>query len=267
MATYDWASFTTDYGLADGFVAACHGVIGRTAHHVRIIDITHQVPPQDVRRGSVVLAQTVPFLPRAIHLAVVDPGVGTQRRGIIIQAPDGTLVGPDNGLLLSAAEALGGISRAFELTNPDYRLDSVSRTFHGRDIFAPAVAHLANGVPVSALGTEIDAGDLVRLPAPELRVERGRISAEVTTVDHFGNLTLAATASDVDRAVLPRVVNVHTGQRRFTATMGTTFADVSPDELVVLVDSSEHLAIAVNSRSAAERLSVTAGDIITVEAP
>ncbi|WP_009480267.1 S-adenosyl-l-methionine hydroxide adenosyltransferase family protein [Rhodococcus sp. JVH1] len=130
---YDWISFTTDYGLSDGFVAACHGVIARLAPGVRMIDVTHAVPPQRVRWGAAVLAQTVPYLPPSVHLAVVDPGVGTDRRPIVVVTDAGVLVGPDNGLLRPAAEALGGVRSAYLLAAPEYRLSTVSASFHGRD--------------------------------------------------------------------------------------------------------------------------------------
>ena len=145
MGGYGWISLTTDYGTFDGFAAACHGAIARIAPEVRVIDITHHVPPADVARGAAVLAQTAPHLPPSVHVAVVDPGVGTARRGIAIGTPDGILVGPDNGLLIWAAEALGGIDSVVELANKDWFLGDVSRTFHGRDVFAPAAARLAAG--------------------------------------------------------------------------------------------------------------------------
>ena len=145
MGGYGWISLTTDYGTFDGFVAACHGAIARIAPEVRVIDVTHHVPPADVARGAAVLAQTAPYLPESVHCAVVDPGVGTSRRGIAIGTPNGVLVGPDNGLLIRAAEALGGIDSVVELANKDWFLGDISRTFHGRDVFAPAAARIATG--------------------------------------------------------------------------------------------------------------------------
>src|ERR671939_426163 len=143
MGGYGWISLTTDYGTFDGFVAACHGAIARIAPDVRVIDVTHHVPPADVSRGAAVLAQTVPSLPPSVHVAVVDPGVGTARRGVAIQAGDGVLVGPDNGLLPPAAQALGGIRRAVVLDRRDWMAATVSPTFHGRDVFAPVAARIA----------------------------------------------------------------------------------------------------------------------------
>src|SRR3954449_2580783 len=156
MGGYGWISLTTDYGTFDGFVAACHGAIARINRDVRVIDVTHHVPPADVARGAAVLAQTAPHLPPSVHVAVVDPGVGTARRGIAVSTPNGLLVGPDNGLLVWAAEALGGLDAVVELTNADWFLGDVSRTFHGRDVFAPVAARLALGAPLADAGPSID---------------------------------------------------------------------------------------------------------------
>ena len=144
MAGYDWITFTSDYGLEDNFVGVCHGVMARVAPRARVIDVSHGVGAQDVRQGALVLEQAVPFLPRAVHLAVVDPGVGSGR-GMVAVGGGQLLVGPDNGLLVWAAEALGGVERVHALEEPAYRLAPVSATFHGRDVFAPAAAHLAAG--------------------------------------------------------------------------------------------------------------------------
>ena len=190
MAGYDWITFTSDYGLEDHFVGVCHGVMARVAPQVRVLDVTHAVRAQDVRLGALLLAQAVPYLPRAVHLAVVDPGVGTGRGMVAVGAGGQVLVGPDNGLLVWAADALGGVERAHALQNPAYRLARVSRTFHGRDVFAPAAAHLAAGVDPAELGPELDPGRLVRLQRAAARVDGGRVAGQVVAVDHFGNLAL-----------------------------------------------------------------------------
>jgi S-adenosyl-L-methionine hydrolase (adenosine-forming) len=266
MTTYDWVSFTTDYGEADGFVAACRGVIARIAPAVRVIDVSHQVPPQDVRRGAGVLAQTVPWLPPAVHLAVVDPGVGTERRGVCIVAGQSALVGPDNGLLLPAADILGGPCEAYELENPQYWQPTVSATFHGRDVFAPVVGHLCNGVQPAALGRSLPVDSLTRPTAPIVAVGVARIEAEVQAVDGFGNVQLAATAADLAASGLaygsPVSVQLRRSVRR--ALLGETFGDVGHGELVVYVDSAAYLAIAVNGGSAAAALNVRTGDTVLV---
>ncbi len=268
MGAYDWLSFTTDYGEADGFVAACRGVIARIAPNVRVIDVSHQVPAQDVRRGAGVLAQTVPWLPPSVHLAVVDPGVGTARRGVCIVAGESVLVGPDNGVLLPAADVLGGPCEAYELEDPKYWLSNVSATFHGRDIFAPVAAHLSTGVEPAALGRALPTDSLARPAAPIVAVGVARIEAEVQAVDGFGNVQLAATASDLAAAGLVQgsalTVNMRRTARR--ALLGETFGDVGHGELVVYVDSANYVAIAVNGGSAAAALGVRTGDTLLVAA-
>ena len=260
---YQWISFTTDYGLADGFAAACHGVIATTAPEARIIDVTHQITPQHVRRGSVAVAQTVPYLPESVHLAVVDPGVGTTRRGIVVETAHGVLVGPDNGLLPPAADALGGIRAVHELAEPAYRLASTSATFHGRDIFAPAAAHLANGVSPAEFGPEL--AELVRLPDPDVVAQAGQLRADVLTVDGFGNVALAATQEHLTQAGLSGAVRVRSGTVAVPARVGRTFGDVADGEVVVYPDSSARPTVAVNGGSAADTLGLRHGESVTVE--
>ncbi|WBB81832.1 SAM-dependent chlorinase/fluorinase [Micromonospora sp. WMMD882] len=258
---FGWISLTTDYGLSDGFVAACHGVLARLAPQVRVIDVTHLVPPTDVRQGAAVLAQTVPYLPPAVHVAVVDPGVGTDRRGIAVETPAGLLVGPDNGLLLPAAEALGGVRAAVALTNPGWLAPAVSRTFHGRDVFAPVAARLAGGAALPDAGPPVDPAELVRLPTPTLELTPAGFTAEVLTVDHFGNVQLAAPGSVLDgRPGRLRVAD-------HEAVHGGTFGDAPPDGLVVYADSAGRVAVAVNGGRAAQRLGVRAGDTVSVRHP
>src|SRR5262245_55751106 len=194
VGSFDYLSFLTDYGLDDGFVAACHGVAARIAPGIRIIDITHLVPPGDVRRGAAILAQTVPYLPAGVHVAVIDPGVGTHRRPVAVAAGERVFVGPDNGVLSWAAAEPG--MRAYALTAEELWLSPVSATFHGRDIFAPVAAHIAAGHDVASVGEEIDPAGLVRLPPPSRTVREGTAEGEVLTVDRFGNVQLSLTADD-----------------------------------------------------------------------
>ncbi|MGA8116733.1 MAG: SAM-dependent chlorinase/fluorinase [Actinocatenispora sp.] len=259
---YCWISFTTDYGTRDGFVAACKGVIATVSPATTILDVTHHVPAGDVRRGAVVLAQTVPYLPPAVHLAVVDPGVGTARRAIAVQTATSVLVGPDNGLLGWAADALGGARRAVVLDRPDWHLTPVSRTFHGRDIFGPVAARLATGRPFTEAGTALDPGELVTLPEPVLRHTNGQAEVEVLTVDAFGNVALAAGAATLTELGGPRDVTVSVGDRRLPVTVGETFGSVPPGELLLYLDSADQLTLAVNGGSAARRLELRAGDLV-----
>jgi S-adenosylmethionine hydrolase len=256
MAGYGWISLTTDYGLSDGFVASCHGVIARLAPEVRVIDVTHLVKPGDVPRAAAVLAQAVPHLPPAVHVAVIDPGVGTARRGVVVRTPGGVLVGPDNGLLPWAADALGGAGEAIALTNRQWFARDVSRTFHGRDIFAPVAARIAAGAEISDAGEAIDPAGLVRLPDPVVTVGDGWLEAEVTTIDRFGNVQLAADGSALDGLTGTLTVG---GVR---AVRGATFADAPPGGLVVFVDSAGRVAIAVNGGRAVVVLAVTPGDTL-----
>lgn len=265
--SFDWISITTDYGSRDGFVAACKGVIARIAPQVRIIDITHEVPPQDVAHGARVLAQTAPYLPPAVHLAVVDPTVGTQRRGLAVVTPRGVLVGPDNGLLAPAVAALGGAEQVIALADSAYWLPAVSATFHGRDVFAPVAAHLATGVPADRMGPVAEAASMVRLPVPEAAVAAGRLEAEVVAVDRFGNVQLAATADDLDAIGLGHDHRLRLRMDEVTveAALGTTFADVPLGALLAFVDSAGLLAVAVNGGSAANRLGIAPGIRLGVE--
>lgn len=261
MATYDCLTFLTDYGVEDGFVAACHGVAARISPGLRLIDITHLVPPGDVRRGAAVLAQTLPYLPSAVHVAVVDPGVGTARRGIAVAAGDCILVGPDNGLLSWAVAAQGGAKSAYQLTNGEMWLHPVSPTFHGRDIFTPVAAHLAAGADLASAGSEIDVADLVTLPAPTSRVHDGEAEGEVMSVDRFGNVQLSIAASDADRLGIgfgsPLVVRC--GRRQLTVPYLETFAAVAPGEIVAFTDSAGLISLAVNAGDAAQQLGLPPG--------
>jgi S-adenosyl-L-methionine hydrolase (adenosine-forming) len=261
VTTFDCLSLLTDYGLDDGFVAACHGVAARVAPGVRIIDITHLVPPGDVRRGAAVLAQTIPYLPAAVHVAVVDPGVGSTRRGIAVEAGEAIFVGPDNGLLSWAVAAVGGARRAFQLTNGELWLHPVSQTFHGRDIFVPVAAHLAAGGDLASVGTELAPGDLVALPAPTSRVHDREAEGEVMSVDRFGNVQLSIAASDADRIGIGfgSQLVVWCGRRQLTVPYLETFAAVAPGELVAFTDSAGLISLAVNAGDAAQQLGLPPG--------
>ncbi len=264
MAGFGWISLCTDYGYADGFVATCHGVIARIAPQARVLDVTHAITPGDVRRGSVMLVDTLPWLPPAVHVAVVDPGVGTARRGLALVSGNAMLIGPDNGLLIPAAEALGGVVAAYELVTPAYRLPVVSATFHGRDVFAPAAAHLAHGVPPDALGPAVDPTSLVTLPAPVCQMDDDRIRVEVLTVDHFGNVALAAGAAELAGIGLRAGASatLRWSARAQQVLVGTTFADVAQGDLILLIDSAGHLAVARRAGSAAHYTGLQPGAVV-----
>jgi hypothetical protein len=260
-AGYAWITLTTDYGLSDGFRAMLHGVIARQAPDVRVIDVTHEIHPADVARGARVLAQAAPHMPVAVHVAIVDPGVGTERRAIAVRTPGGLLVGPDNGLLMPAADALGGAEAAVELTNTDWHLAGVSATFHGRDLFAPVAARLAGGAPFDKAGGAVDVDKLIRLPAPAVRVGDGFVEAEVLTVDRFGNVQLAAPSG-------PGLEALGSGQvlvGGLNATCSPTFGSVPNGSMLVFGDSAGYLAIAINNGLAVVALGVEPGELVRID--
>ena len=269
--------FLSDFGLDDAFVGTCHAVMKRIAPGLEVIDLTHGIAPQQVLQGALALHDAAPYLPGdAIALAVVDPGVGSARRAIAVRGADRRFyVGPDNGLLLLAAERVGPLFEARELTDSRFRLDPVSATFHGRDVFAPAAAHLAAGVPMSELGPAVDPSLLARLELPTAVVAPGLLRAFVVAVDRFGNVQLAAGAEDLVVADFVRGTRVVVDTSGATlappdamgparATVGRTFADVDPGALLVHEDSSGRLAIAVVDGSAADRLGLAAGDAVVL---
>jgi S-adenosyl-L-methionine hydrolase (adenosine-forming) len=261
VTVYSYISFLTDYGLEDGFVAACHGAAARIAPAARIIDITHLVPPGDVRRGAAVLAQTIAYLPPAVHVAVVDPGVGTARRAIAVAAGESILVGPDNGLLSWAIAALDGGKEAVQLTNGELWLHPVSATFHGRDIFMPVAAHIAAGLPLGRAGEQIGVDDLVALPAPTSRLHDGAAEGEVMSVDRFGNVQLSIPAADAGRLGIGigSPVIVRCGRRQFTVPYLDTFAAGAPGEIVAFTDSAGLISLAINAGDAAQQLGLPPG--------
>lgn len=265
MASFNCVSLLTDYGLEDGFVAACHGVIAGICPDIRIIDISHLVPPGDIRRGAALMAQTVPYLPKGVHVAVVDPGVGTTRRAIAITVGGRAFVGPDNGVL-SWAVADHGDVRAYELSNTELWLEPVSMTFHGRDVFAPVAAHLAAGHDAASVGRPLDPGELVTLPRPTRLVRAGTAEGEVLTVDRFGNVQLSVTGTDVRGlgAVPGTALSVLLGRRTITVPFGETFASVPPGELVAYTDAAGYVALAVNAGNAAQRLGLPPGAHVRV---
>ncbi len=253
--------FLSDFGLQDDFVGTCHGVIAKIAPDARVIDVTHGIPATAVLQGAHVLASTLPYMPAGVHLAVVDPGVGGIRRPVALSDSDGRLfVGPDNGLLLPAAER-AGIADVHELANPDYALDTISRTFHGRDLFAPAAAHLANGVPLGELGPPLAPDALVRLDLPQPRFSGDRIDATMLYVDSFGNIALNLTREDVEEAgVVPgsRVELELDGERDFAVT-ARTVADARAGDVILDEARYRNKSVAINRGSAAAMLHAKPG--------
>ena len=267
MPPFHCLTFLTDYGLEDAFVAVCHGVASQIAPDLRIIDITHLIPPGDIKRGAVVLAQAVPYFPPAVHVAVVDPGVGTARRAIAVEAGGSLFVGPDNGLLAEAVAVAGGATRAVQLTKQALWRDAITATFHGRDIFMPAAAWLATSVPLAQAGDPIDTGSLVTLPRPQVRVTSGEARAEVVTVDRFGNVQLSLTgAAAIEAGFVPgAIITLAWAGEQITLPFATTFGDVDPGGLVCYRDSSGLIAVAVAGGDAARLLGLRTGTKVTLK--
>jgi S-adenosylmethionine hydrolase len=260
-------TFLTDFGLQDDFVGTCHGVMKRLAPGVEIIDITHGIPPQQVLQGSIVLANTLPYMPVGVHLAVVDPGVGGHRRPLALRAGDGRmLVGPDNGLLVPAAEVAGGIQAAHELANPEFALESVSRTFHGRDLFSPAAAHLALGVDPAELGPPVDPSALARIDLPKPELGAHRIRATILYVDRFGNVQLNLTREHlVQVGIEPGTkIELELPLERYYAVAARTFADAPPGEILLYEDAYRNVALAINGGNAAEMFSAEPGQEVRI---
>jgi S-adenosylmethionine hydrolase len=264
----------TDFGTRDPWVAICKGVILGIAPDVRLLDITHDVAAFAVREGALTLAAVLPELPIGIHLAVVDPGVGTARRGIAIRVGRGDLlVGPDNGLLLPAAEALGGPVDIHEIQNGRYRREAASRTFHGRDVFAPAAAWLATGIRIEELGPRLLRGDLVELEFARAERLTGLLRTAVIAIDTYGNVSLAGGRSDLEAATGPLergdallvAPGTHEhGAPGVAAAWASTFGDVGHGTILVYEDSLRRLAVAVNQGSAAVRLALGPGDPVVL---
>ena len=262
-----FVAFLSDYGLRDDFVGVCHGVIKRIGPEIEIIDVTHGIPPQAVLQGALVLANTVEYMPPAVHLAVVDPGVGSERRAVVLRDASGRLfVGPDNGLLVPAAERGGGVVEAHELTSREHALPWVSATFHGRDVFAPAAAHLARGVDPRQLGPPVDPATLVRLDLPEPEVGRSRIRATVLYVDAFGNVQLNVATGHLQRLGIEPGTQVELafGADRYYATAGRTFADARAGDILLYEDSYRQCSIAITNGSAAAILGSAPGDEVQI---
>jgi S-adenosylmethionine hydrolase len=251
-------TFLSDYGHRDEFVGVCHGVIERIAPGATVIDLTHGLPPHDVRTAALALRNALPYLPRGVHLAVVDPKVGTPRRPLAVRCHDGhQFVGPDNGLLWPAVERCGGIEVAIDISQSPFRLEPVSATFHGRDLFAPVAARLALETAIESIGSPVSPEMVSSLELPRARVSRQRLVGLVLAVDRFGNLQLDADAEQVREAGFRpgEAIEVRVGDGRVRAVLARTFADVPAGEAVLLEDSSRAIALAFNGGSAADSLS------------
>ncbi len=269
---YETVSFLSDYGTVDEFVGVVHSVIRDLAPHARVIDLTHGVPPFDVRAGSLALARSIGYVASGVVLAVVDPGVGTARRAIAVEVADGegVLVGPDNGLLAPAVAMAGGAGRTVEITNPEQRLASPGDTFAGRDIFAPAVAFLCNGGDLTELGPEVDADLLIPGVVALPQSDDTRVIAQVLWVDRYGNAQLNVGPDDLPAGFGERIelrcasATDATGGAVRSVVRNACFAEIGGGAVGLVLDASGLLAVAMDQRSAAEELGLAAGDQVTL---
>jgi S-adenosyl-L-methionine hydrolase (adenosine-forming) len=247
----------TDYGSDDEFAGVCHGVIRKIHPDVEIVDITHGIPRHDVRRGALVLRNALGYVPSGVHVAIVDPQVGTERRAVVVRCGDGRLlVGPDNGLLSLAWERCQGAAEAWDVSRSPHRLEPVSATFHGRDLFAPVAAALAAGAEPAEAGEPLDTDELARLELPEPGRDGETLVAHVLIVDRFGNATLNLEHEHLAGSglMLGREVELDVGGVQRRCKLVQAFADVSPGELLVYEDSYRAMAIALNRGDAAAAL-------------
>jgi S-adenosylmethionine hydrolase len=256
--------FLSDFGLGDDFVGLCKGVISRVAPGANVIDLSHNVPGFGIEAGAEILEHATGYMPEdAVYLAVVDPGVGTARRGLALETLRGTfLVGPDNGLLVPAAEAMGGVANAVSLTNREYQVLPVSNTFHGRDIFAPAAAYLAGGIDLAKLGGRIDPESLARVELPGAEeCADGSLSATILGVDRYGNARLSVRQDEIGFG-FGTVLEVEAGEGGMAVCYMQTFGSSKAGDLIIVPDSHRRLSLCVNRGNASRALTLEAGDRI-----
>jgi S-adenosylmethionine hydrolase len=261
-------TFVSDYGLEDDFVGVCHGVIAGICPDARIIDISHGVRRHDIRGGALIMRGALPYMPVGVHIAVVDPDVGAQRRAIAIRtADDRVLVGPDNGLLIPAADACGGVIESIDIAHSRHRLEPVSATFHGRDIFSPVAAKLAAGSALGEAGDPLDPAELIRLDLPTPSQDGPDLVAHAMYIDRFGNVQLDAGHDDLRGSGLRmghRVQIERANAAPVAAQVVRTFADAGRGELILYEDAQRRLALAVSHGDAAATLGLGEGDELRI---
>ncbi len=255
MAETSIITLLTDFGTEDIYLGVMKGTIAGICPSARLIDLTHQIPPQDITAGAFALLNAYPYFPRGtVHLAVVDPGVGSQRRALALKTTAGYFVGPDNGLFAPSL-AKTSIIEAVNLDNPQYwRTDKPSRTFHGRDIFAPVAAHLAAGIPLTVLGSAIDPSTIIPLADHSPQINRGEIIGRIQSIDRFGNLITNIPGQMVEGRSWYVIV------REKIIESGTTYAQARRGDYLALIESNGWIEIAVNGGNAREKLGASVGD-------
>jgi S-adenosylmethionine hydrolase len=264
---YDWLTFLSDYGHDDVFVGVCKGVIASIAPNVQIIDVCHLITPQDVEAGANALAAAMPFMPRAVHLAMVDPQHAEACRGVVVRTKDDSIfVGPDNGLLSHAWEVRGGVKTVAQIANQKLWLEQIHATFRGRDMFAPVAAQVALGRSFDDVGPAVKPADLVRLPVRSATVDDDHVHAEIRAIDHFGNVSLNLARSDLEAAgiVLGDAVELRCNGRSLTVPFTHSFGEVPTGRLSLCEDSFRAIQLAVNAGRANQELRVNRGDPIVI---
>lgn len=264
MPRFDTVSFLSDFGTDDEFVGVVRSVIRGIAPEVTVIDLTHGIPPHDIRAGGLSLARAVQYLAPGVVLAVVDPGVGTERRAVAVEVAEvaSIFVGPDNGLLASAVAMAGGATRAVSLTEESFHLPTPGATFAGRDIFAPVAAHLCNGVALDDLGDPVDPSALLPGILPLVRMERERLVTEVLWVDRYGNVQLNVGPDEIEALGDP-VILTFEGTTR-TATRATAYGKIATGAIGLVVDAYGLVSLCTDRHSAAIELGLDTGDNVTL---
>ena len=262
-------TFMSDFGRTDEFVGVVHGVIATIAPGSRVIDLTHDIEPGNIMAGALALMRSIQYLPQGVLLAVIDPGVGTQRRAIVAETAWGHFIGPDNGVLSPAVALMGGASRTVSIENPDVMLPTQGATFHGRDIFAPAAAVLASDeAEMNELGPLVDPGDLTPLLLPLCEIEETHVTGQVWWVDRFGNAQMNISPDDLARIGLsPGMdVTVRIGAIEHLVGWVLAYGEVEPGQALLHVDSSGLLALAIRDGNAAEQFTVAPQTGVTITA-
>ncbi len=261
-------TFTSDFGLQGEWVAAVKGVMLAINSHAEIYDISHQIPSFNIRKGSTILQSAIPYFPMGTHLAVVDPGVGGNRRIVALRTERGDiLVGPDNGLLIDTTKRLGGIEQAIEIRNEKFFLKPVCPTFQARDIMAPVTAHLSKGEGMIVFGKEITKSSLVQLEKPKIKILKDRIEAEVVDIDSFGTVRFFIKKEDLKKSGLSekKKLSLIINKKEIKLPITNTFEDVKPGKPLLLFDSSDFLSISINQGNAAIKYNINTGEIIHIK--
>lgn len=270
MAEPKFITFLSDFGHADDFVGTCHGVMKGIAPDTQIIDITHGIRRHDITQGAIILANTLPYMPPSVILAVVDPGVGVSRKPVAVCTDSGThLVGPDNGLLSLAVDELGGPTEAVELACSTYSLQEVCKTFEGRDLFSPAAAHISNGVELYKLGAPLPVEELTRIKLPEVEVRDGELAAAVVYVDRFGNVQVHLSRQELENlgAKMGGKLEIRVGEEVLSVPYVHSFAEVPPEGLLLYEDSYRKISFAINQGDAARTFQIGVGDRLLFKVP